>query len=267
MNMRISRSVRATGRLDVEQPRRWSWLSATGPFSPLNEPGKPASFVFEQISDKDFRIPEGLGFQYNPPGEDAIVVTRDTLPSTDFASIPRYMSWLVSRYGRHTPAALVHDELVADGMEFEARKRADRVFLQMLDDLDVPPVQSRVMWTAVTLATRFRGPRAAKVGVVLWAVLAAAGIGALIWGLVTLNPWLIVAALVAPLVAALLWGGQRSAGLIAGYALPVIAVPALASLGGYWIYWAIEKGVKVVRQRKPENQGEPLPEPVGYQGR
>jgi Protein of unknown function (DUF1353) len=267
MNMRISRSVRATGRLDVEQPRRWSWLSATGPFSPLNEPGKPASFVFEQISDKNFRIPEGLGFQYNPPGEDAIVVTRDTLPSTDFASIPRYMSWLVSRYGRHTPAALVHDELVADGMEFEARKRADHVFLQMLDDLDVPPVQSRVMWTAVTLATRFRGPRAAKVGVVLWAVLAAAGIGALIWGLVTLNPWLIVAALVAPLVAALLWGGQRSAGLIAGYALPVIAVPALASLGGYWIYWAIEKGVKVVRQRKPENQGEPLPEPVGYQGR
>jgi hypothetical protein len=267
MNMRITRSVRATGRLDVEQPRRWSWLSATGPFSPLNEPGKPASFVFEQIGDKTFRIPEGLGFQYNPPGEAAIAVTHDNLPSTDFASIPRYMSWFVSRYGRHTPAALVHDELVTDGMEFEARKRADRVFLQMLDDLDVPPVQSRVMWTAVTLATRFRGPRAAKVGMVLWAVLAAAGIGALIWGLVTLNPWLIIAALVAPLVAALLWGGQRSAGLIAGYALPVIAVPALTSLGGYWIYWAIEKGVKVVRQRKSENRGEPLPEPVGYQGR
>ena len=52
------------------------------------------------------------------------------------------MSWFVSRYGRHTPAALVHDELVTDGMEFEARKRADRVFLQMLDDLDVPPCRA-----------------------------------------------------------------------------------------------------------------------------
>ena len=267
MNMRITRSVRASGRLEVEQARRWSWLTATGPFSGLNEPGKPASFVFEQISDKNFRIPEGLGFQYNRSGEEAIAVTHETLPSTDFASIPRYMSWFVSRYGRHTPAALVHDVLVTDGVEFEARKRADRLFLQMLDDLDVPPVQSRVMWTAVTLATRFRGPLAAKAGVVLWAALAAAGIGALVWGLVTLTPWLIVAALVAPAVAAMLWGGQRSAGLIAGYALPVIAVPALVSFVGYWIYWVIEKGVRAIRQRKPENRGEPLPEPVGYQGR
>ena len=267
MNMPISRTVRATGRLEVEHARPWAWLSATGPFSALKAPGAPASFVFEQISDKNFRIPEGLGFQYNPVGGEAITVTRETLPSTDFASIPRYMSWFVSRYGRHTPAALVHDQLVTDGMEFEARKRADRVFLQMLDDLDVPPVQSRVMWTAVTLATRFRGPWAAKAGVVLWAALAAAGVGALVWGLVTLTLWMILAALAAPVVAALLWGGQRSAGLIAGYALPVIAVPALVSLVGYWIYWAIEKGVKLIRQRKPENRGEPLPDPVGYQGR
>jgi hypothetical protein len=267
MSMRITRSVQATGRLEVEPGKPWKWLRATGRFSAVNEPGKPASFVFEQISDKDFRIPEGLGFQYNPRGEEPIAVTRETLPSTDFASIPRYMAWLVSRYGRHTPAALVHDELVTDGMEFEARKRADRLFLQMLDDLDVPPVQSRVMWTAVTLATRFRGPLAAKLGVVLWGALAAAGNGALVWGLVTLTPWLIVAALVAPAVAALVWGSQRSAGLIAGYALPVIAVPAVVSLGGYWVYWVIEKGVKLIRQRKPENRGEPLPEPTSYQGR
>jgi len=102
---------------------------------------------------------------------------------------------------------------------------------------------------------------------VLWGALAAAGVGALVWGLVTLTLWLIVAALVAPAVAALVWGGQRSAGLIAGYALPVVAVPALVSLLGYWVYWVIEKGVKVVRQRKPENRGEPLPEPTSYQGR
>jgi Protein of unknown function (DUF1353) len=266
MSMRTTRSVQATGRLAMEH-RPWAWLTATGPFSALNDPGRPASFVFEQISDDSFRIPERHGFQYNAVGGEAITVTRDTLPSTDFASIPRYMSWFVSRYGRHTPAVLVHDELVTDGMEFDARKRADRLFLQMMDDLEVPPVQSRVMWTAVTLATRFRGPRAVKAGTVLWAVLAAIGIGALVWGLVTLNPWLIVAALVAPAIAAVLWGDQRSAGLVAGYALPVIAVPALVSLGGYWIYWVIEKAVKVIRQRKPENRGEPLPEPVGYQGR
>ena len=110
----------------------------------------------------------------------------------------------------------------------------------------------------------FRGPLAAKVGGPLGGVRGRRH-GALIWGLVTLNPWLIVAALAARRRRTAV--GQPAAGLIAGYGLPVIAVPALASLGGYWIYWAIEKSVKVVRQRKPENRGEPLPEPVGYQGR
>jgi hypothetical protein len=92
------------------------------------------------------------------------------------------VSWFVSRYGRHTAAALVHDELVTDGMEFEARKRADRLFLQMLDDVDVPPAQSRVMWTAATLATRRHGPRTVQAAMALWVLLAVAGIGLLMWG-------------------------------------------------------------------------------------
>lgn len=247
--------------------RNWTWETDTDPFSDLGHPDKAARFVVEQITDKDFRIPEGFGFQYNPPeGGAPIEVTRKTLPKTDFASIPRYMSWLVGRHGRHTPAALVHDVLVTDKMSFADRKRADTCFRDMMDDLEVPPVLSRVMWAAVTLATRRGDPRA-RVGIYAWAVVAVLGLVLLVWGAVTLTPWMILAALLAPFAAAGLWGKQFWAGLVAGLALPVVAVPAAASLLGYWAYWLIERGVKGGRARFGRNRAKKLPAPVPYQGR
>jgi hypothetical protein len=246
----------------------WTWCKETVPFSALKEANQPAAFVVEQVSDKDFAIPMGAGFQYNPSdGSQPILVTRTTLETTDFASIPRYMSWLVSRHGRHTPAALVHDRLVVDKMPFEQRKRADRCFLVMLDSLQVPPVLSRVMWAAVSLATRLHGPAVAKAGMAAWAVTAVAGIATFVAGLVTATPWMIVLALLLPLVASLFWGRQFAAGVIAGYALPVVAVPAIGSLLGYWLYWLIETTVRLVRQRLRHNAGTELTSPIGYQGR
>jgi Protein of unknown function (DUF1353) len=246
----------------------WRWLDHTEPFSSVGDPEEQASFVFEQITDNEFRSPYGFGFQYNPCGEgEPIVVTRDTLESTDFASIPRYMSWFVSRHGRHTPAALVHDRLVTPHMSFAERRRADRLFVEMMDDLEVPPVQSRVMWAAVTLATRAVGTRLSLAGLVAWGVMAVAGLTLLVVGLVTLTPWLVLLALVGPAAGAVLWGRQYAAGLIAGYALPVVALPAGASLAGYWVYWLAEQATKLIRQRRKRNQGKTLPEPIGYHGR
>ena len=108
------------------------------------------------------------------------------------------MSWLVSRHGRHTPAALVHDQLVQDGISFEERQRADRCFVDMMDAMQVPFVLSRIMGAAVSMATRWRGPLLAKVGIVLWGLLAAVGIAALIVGLITLTPWLVGLSLLLP---------------------------------------------------------------------
>lgn len=245
----------------------WTWCTATNPFSALDKHDEPALFVVEQISDTEFRIPTTFGFQYNPDGGESLRVTGDSLPTTDFASIPRYMSWLVSRHGRHTPAALVHDQLVVPGMDFEDRKVADRLFRDMMDALEVPPVLSRVMWAAVTLATRATGPVMSKIGVAAWAVAAAAGMTLLAAGVVTTTPWMIALALVLPFLAGLLWGSQFWAGVVAGYALPVVAGPALASLLGYWLYWIIEMAVKLVRQQFQQNKDQDLTEPVGYQGR
>lgn len=244
----------------------WEWLDHTGPFSALDDPARPAHFVVEQISDKTFSV-DG-GFRYNPPdGSPPVAVTRASLPSTDFASIPRFMSWLVGRYGRHTPAALVHDCEVVPGMSFSARVAADRRFLAMMDEIGVPPVQGRLMWAAVTLATRRGGGLGTKVALVLWGIAAAAGMILLVAGAATGAPLVVVAALAGPTAASVLWGGQWKAGLIGGYALPLIAVPALAALVGYVPYWLVEKAVQLVRQQLPHNQGKELTEPVGYLGR
>lgn len=244
----------------------WQWLINTAPFSALDDVTRPARFVVEQFGDKEFRLPEGFGFQYNPDGEEPIRVTCETLPKSDFASIPRFMSWLVSRHGRHTAAALVHDRLVNRGVSFEDRKVADLRFRHMMDDLEVPPVLSRVMWAAVTLATR-REDRRAKAGIYGWAALALVGLALLAVGTVTLTPWMIVLALLGPFFAATLWGNQYWAGLVAGLALPVVVLPAVASLLGYWAYWLIERGVKAARQRLKANRTKELPAPIGYQGR
>lgn len=244
----------------------WEWCTQTGPFSTLDDPDEPAHFIVEQISDTEFRPDDG--FRYNPPdGGPPVVVTKATLPDTDFASIPRYLSWLVGRYGRHTPAALVHDCEVVPGMTQAGRTRADRRFLEMMDDIGVPPVQGRLMWAAVTLATRRNGHLASQIGLGLWGVAAAGGMALLIVGAATTTPWMVAVALVGPAVAALLWGRQWPAGLIGGYALPVVAVPALGALLGYLPYWALEKTVQVVRQRLPQNAEKKLAEPIGYLGR
>jgi hypothetical protein len=177
------------------------------------------------------------------------------------------MAWFVSRHGRHTPAALVHDTLVVDDMSLADRVRADRVFLDMLDDLAVPPVQSRVMWAAVTAATRMRCSARTRAGVVAWGVLAAAGLALLAWGVAGADPAAVALALALPVPASLLWGRQHAAGLVAGYAVPVVAVPAVASLAGYWCYWLVETGVRFGRRLFAHNRHEPLPDPVPYQGR
>ncbi|HET6949370.1 MAG TPA: DUF1353 domain-containing protein [Acidimicrobiales bacterium] len=242
----------------------WEWTKQTGPFSPVDVPGATARFVLEQTGDACFAV-AGDGFQYN--GDPSIEVTPETLPKTDFASIPRYMAWLVSRYGPHTPAVLVHDQLVVDGMPFSERRAADDLFLFIMRQIDVPPVSARLMWSAVTLATLWTGGRLRRAAVVLWGLLATAGIALLVAGLVTLTPWLVAVALVGPAVGALAWGDRYVAGLVAGYALPVIAVPALTAYVGYAVYWAIEGTVKLVRRRLPHNQGVELRPPLPYQGR
>ncbi len=55
--------------------------------------------------------------------------------ATDFASIPPPLRWLISRFGRHSPAALLHDWLCK--YHIVSRKEADRLLLEASRALSV----------------------------------------------------------------------------------------------------------------------------------
>src|SRR5687767_6014245 len=69
--------------------------------------------------------------------------------TTDFASTPRFLWWLLPPYGRYAAAAIVHDWLYHRGVMM--RITADRVFLEAMGSLGVLIGVRYVMWAAVRL--------------------------------------------------------------------------------------------------------------------
>ena len=72
---------------------------------------------------------------------------------TDFASVPRVVTWLIPRYGRYTKAAIIHDYLcdVAVPRGEISRADADGVFRRALRELGVAFLRRWLMWAAVRL--------------------------------------------------------------------------------------------------------------------
>jgi hypothetical protein len=244
----------------------WQWQTDTAPFFALGDDRRsPARFGFEQVSDNEFEIADGYGFRYVPDGgEPPVVVTSSSLVSTDFASIPRFMSWFVSRYGRHTPAALVHDQLIERGMPFDRAMAADGAFLSMMAACEVPPVRRTIMWSAVVLRTRWYGGSLRRVGLLAWFTVAALGIALLANSVLVQRWWGAAVAMVLQLPASALWGKQWRAALMAGYSLPVVLVPAFTSFVGYLAYYVIEWAFGRARKIVPRFRSAPAPDPVGF---
>jgi Protein of unknown function (DUF1353) len=72
---------------------------------------------------------------------------------TDFASVPRIVTWLIPRYGRFTKAAIIHDYLCAVEVRRGTISRADAdgVFRRALRELGVAFLRRWLMWAAVRL--------------------------------------------------------------------------------------------------------------------
>lgn len=100
---------------------------------------------------------------------------------TDFATVPRFLHWLVSPYGAYTRAAVLHDWLLTelarwtkeneDRLRIHETTRAawmppansrdtDGIFRRVMEDLGVPWAKRWTMWTAVRWASLFNSRRA-----------------------------------------------------------------------------------------------------------
>lgn len=222
---------------------------------------EPARVVLHQVNHREFQLVEGFRYRGRRGAWD---VRPEDLPDTDLASIPRLLGWFASSYGRHTLAALLHDHLVRNGDGLSppvARHLADDVFREALDELGVPYLRSRIMWSAVVLATRWRATRAARLAIAAWMFFAGVGITALVAGLATSSPLVLLPTLLAPVPFAALWGRRDYvAGLVGGYTLWFVVLPTLLGVLAYTVYMAAEvlaMGLRTLTRPKD------VPQPAG----
>jgi len=120
-----------------------------------------AEFVFRRIDHRNYQVTtqfdyvEESGVAYRVPSD----VDDNT---TDLASIPAIVTWLVPRDGRHTPAAVLHDALIGgrNGVDYIASdgenvtdRHADYLFREAMSGLGVAWLRKWMMWAAVALRT------------------------------------------------------------------------------------------------------------------
>lgn len=70
---------------------------------------------------------------------------------TDFASIPAFAQWMISPFGKHSEAAVVHDWLytLGDKGDKKGRRLADLTFKRALKIVGVGPFRRNIMYLAV----------------------------------------------------------------------------------------------------------------------
>jgi hypothetical protein len=70
---------------------------------------------------------------------------------TDFASVPRVVTWLVPRFGAYTLAAILHDWLCREGIDSGAvtSREADGIFRRVMRESGVPVLRRWMMWAGV----------------------------------------------------------------------------------------------------------------------
>ncbi len=245
-----------------------------------------AVFVLERLDRRNYRIREQfeyvdhLGVVYTVPAD-----VDSESNKTDMASVPLFLTWLVPKDGRHTPAALLHDALIGgrQGVEYLTstgdqvdEAHADYVFREAMKDLDVAQVRRWLMWTAVALRTAsytqdddVQTPRWIPVGVAIVATVALALVSAVMaldvpdLGTVEL-PWLgdrrwpveigaaviqiAVGSILFSIVLAVAFGGRRMlmAGVVGGAAIGFFGLPIVSAFVGYVGYLVLERLVGII---------------------
>jgi hypothetical protein len=220
------------------------------PFRRVSGEGMPVP-VLAQLDRKEFEICVPFEYRRRDTGPWIHVPADERFARTDLASVPGFLLWLVPRYGAHTLAALLHDQLVKDPPGGD-RSVADDIFRDALGELQVPLIRRWIMW-----ATPVRERIAQVAQTVLWGVVVVLAAGTfwqrILGGPIDWEPWsFLVFGQSTPtdlgivLAASILLVPRFGVGLVAGPAVVLILVPTVAILGVLVIYLALERVARMV---------------------
>jgi hypothetical protein len=129
-------------------------------YYPLPGTGGRPEVVLRQVSPNAFQLVWGFTYQDAGSGDKYRVPAHNLKAdakgnSTDLASVPPLLWWLIASYGLHTRAALFHDHFVDNVPPGKTRKHIDTLFRDALRESGVLWLRRWLMWTAVSLRTRF----------------------------------------------------------------------------------------------------------------
>jgi hypothetical protein len=194
--------------------------------------------------------------------------------TTDLASVPGILLWVVPRYGRHTLPAILHDQLIHHDLK-DQPERADRIFRDAMGEQGVALVMRWIMWAAVSTRTVWAARKWIIGLLVVWFAF---------WAAVAFRvtppfaawheppfTWLVhvpllVAvgiAVVGPLVLGALWPRRYLVGVISGYAAFLFAVPIVAICLALGVYRSLERALEPFdTAKRPPADKPPAPPPV-----
>jgi hypothetical protein len=121
-------------------------------------PFRNKNVTFSVSGDRTFKLEEDLVYSGK---DDTWTVPRGF--TTDFASVPAAVQWLVPSYGRYTLAAVVHDyfcielatrykeksDVIIIGFDAPNARDTDAIFRRIMRELEVPFLRRWTMWTGV----------------------------------------------------------------------------------------------------------------------
>lgn len=204
---------------------------------------------------------------YESPDGTVETIDPGILGDTDLTSVPPQLFWFIPSYGRHTLPALLHDykltTLPVGDARMAARQAADDQFLETLAGEDVPWLQRRVMWSAVTFWSRLStgswwNPR--RVLMFLWVACALAGTGLFGWGVATGTTWMWLLGALAPIPAGMLWLQRWLAAWFFAYTAVLLAAALIVVWVTAAVWHVASWGVGLVG-RKGDYTGPVLPAP------
>jgi hypothetical protein len=225
-------------------------MATVGFFDPDGGGDGPGRIVLERhvVDGREvFALLAPIGYRDHRHDDEFVVPADGATFRSDLASVPAVFTWLVPRSGIHTPAALLHDGLMAGpgGSRLHVgpavdRIEADRIFRDAMATVGTSWARRWLIWTAVTLATALVDlrPRWRWVPTVVGTVAIIVVLGLLatldLLGVTTVLPWFrggplvsdlargAAAAVIVPAVLAVAWGRLWRAGVVTGIALALL---------------------------------------------